>query len=352
VQTPDDPKRRAVYGKTRAEAAGKLAKAIAERNGGSPIAFDPEKLKVGEYLNRWLEVSAKTSVGENTFDRYTAVVRNDLAPAFGGLGLQKLTTAHVEGLKAQLLTRDLAPGTVRYILGVLSAALNRAVKWNLTLKNPVSDVSRPKDKGKKMRALSEEEATALVEVVRGTRHEAMYLVALKLGLRQGELAGLMWEDLDLERGVVSVRRSVATNQAGSRWGTIKGGEEKVIRISPGMVKSLKVHRKLQLEEQVAAREWEDHGLVFPNRFGRVNRKNCVHRDFDKHLAAAELPSKEVRFHDLRYTAATLAIRAGTPISVVSKMLGHKDPAMTLRRYSHVLDEMQDEAAKRMDEYGF
>ena len=97
-------------------------------------------------------------------------------------------------------------------------------------------------------------------------------------------------------------------------------------------------------------EWEDHSLVFPNRYGRVNCKSCVYRDFFRHLEAASLP--RIRFHDLRHTAATLAIRAGTPIHVVAKMLGHKDPAMTLRRYSHVLDEMEDTAAQRMYGYAF
>jgi integrase len=185
----------------------------------------------------------------------------------------------------------------------------------------------------------------------------MYLVALKLGLREGELAGLKWQDMDLERRVLTVSRSVATNGTGSRWGPTKGGDNRTIRIPPGMLTTLKRHRKLQLEEQVARKEWEDHGLVFTNRYGRVNRKSCVHRDFKKHLHAADLPistrtTEGVRFHDFRHTAATLAIRAGTPISAVVKMLGHKDSAMTLRRYSHVLDEMEETAAAKMDLYAF
>jgi integrase len=167
-------------------------------------------------------------------------------------------------------------------------------------------------------------------------------------MRQGELAALRWEDLDLsERGSVTVRRSADTRTR-TRVSTTKTGEERRIGIGSRTVAVLKGHKKRQLEERMAASSWADPGLVFPNAKGKIRRRDSVMRSLRRFLAEAGLPA-EVRFHDLRHTAATLAIKQGIPIPTVSKMLGHSDPAMTLRRYAHVLEDMRQEAARAMDD---
>ncbi len=202
-----------------------------------------------------------------------------------------------------------------------------------------------------MRALSQEEASRLTSAAEGTRDEALITLALRTGMRQGELAALRWEDLDLseaKRGTVAVRRSADTRTQ-TRVSTTKTGEERRIGIGARTVAVLKAHKKRQLEERMAASSWADPGLVFPNTKGRIRRRDSVMRSLRRFLAEAELPA-EVRFHDLRHTAATLAIKQGIPIPTVSKMLGHSDPAMTLRRYAHVLEEMRQEAARAMDEF--
>lgn len=199
-----------------------------------------------------------------------------------------------------------------------------------------------------MRALSREEASRLIAAAEGTRDEALIALALRTGMRQGELAALRWEDLDLsEEGVVTVRRSADTRTQ-TRVSTTKTGEERRIGIGARTVATLKAHRQRQLEERMAASSWEDSGLVFPNTKGKVRRRDSVMPSLRRLLAEAGLPA-EVRYHDLRHTAATLAIKQGIPIPTVSKMLGHSDPAMTLRRYAHVLDDMRQEAAKAMDD---
>ena len=119
-------------------------------------------------------------------------------------------------------------------------------------------------------------------------------------------------------------------------------------IGPRTVDVLKAHRARQLEERMAAASWEDPGWVFPNTRGKVRRRDSVMRSLRGFLREAELPA-DVRFHDLRHTAGTHALGQGRPIHEVSKMLGHEDPAMTLRRYAHVLDDMRDETARAMDE---
>jgi integrase len=128
----------------------------------------------------------------------------------------------------------------------------------------------------------------------------------------------------------------------------KTGEERTLGIGPRTVEVLKRHRARQLEERMAAEIWEDPGWVFPNTRGKVRRRDSVMRSLRGMLTDAGLPSN-IRFHDLRHTAGTHALKRGRPIHEVSKMLGHADPAMTLRRYAHVLDDMRDETARAMDE---
>ena len=121
-----------------------------------------------------------------------------------------------------------------------------------------------------------------------------------------------------------------------------------MRLGPRTVEVLEAHRGRQRVERMAAKVWEDPALVFPNTRGKIRRRDSLMRSFRRLLSEAGLPG-EVRFHDLRHTAATHALKAGRPVHEVSKMLGHKDPAMTLRRYSHVLDDMGDETARAMED---
>lgn len=348
VWTPDGQKRKTVYGKSRGEVAKKLAAAIAARDGRSPMAFDAEKVTVAEYLSTWLE-SKKNELAPSTFRKYEAMVHNRLVPALGSLKVSKMRPAHVEAYKARVLDEGLKPSTISYQMAVLSAALNRAVSWEVAIKNAASGVRRPKERGHKMRALSEPQAAALVEATEGTRREAFYRLAITIGPRHGEIKGLKWGDIDFDAARLTIERSVSTTN-GTEWGTPKNGEARTVRLPKKVVASLKRHRKAQLEERAAARTWRDPELVFPNTVGNVLSHSSVHQHLKRDLAVAGLP--DVRFHDLRHTAATLMLRAGVPVHVAAGILGHKDPAMTLRRYAHVLSDMREAAADRMDGYGF
>ena len=233
--------------------------------------------------------------------------------------------------------------------GVLSTALNQAVDDGLIPSNPASRVKKAvKREQTSMRFWSQEEASRLLEAAVGARDEALLTLALRTGMRQGELAALRWDDVDLTgRPSITVSYSADTRTK-TRVSTTKTGKERKVHIGLRTVEVLKTHRARQLEERMAATSWADPGLFFPNTKGKIRRRDSVMRSLRRLLEEAGLPV-DVRFHDLRHTAGTLALRQGVPLHTVSKMLGHSDPAMTLRRYAYVLEDMREDVAKAMDE---
>jgi integrase len=348
LNTQTGRKRVSFYGATAEEANNKKFQALAEQARG--ILFsDPGRTTVGDYLQSWLIDTARYQVSEGTFERYERTCRNHLVPFFGRLRLRELTAAHVRAFKARKIEEGLNPNTVGVMQGVLSTALNQAVDDGLIPSNPASRVKKAaKREQAPMRSLSQEEASRLLEAAVGTRDEALIALALRTGVRQGELAALRWDDFDLTgKPSITVRRSADTRTK-TRVSTTKTGQERKIHIGPRTVEVLKAHRARQLNERMAATSWANSGLVFPNTKGKIRRRDSVMRSLRRTLEEADLP-KNIRFHDLRHTAGTLALRQGVPLHTVSKMLGHADPARTLRRYAHVLDDMRDDAAQAMDD---
>jgi integrase len=219
AHTAEGPKRRALYGKTRKEAADKLAKALADRASG--YTFDTENITVGEYLDRWLEDSDRGSVRPSTYERHEQIVRLHLKPALGRVKLSKLTPAHVQGLYRDKLDSGLSPATVQKIHTVLHKALTQALKWNMIARNAADAVKAPRPAPEEMHPLSPDEARKLIEAVRNDKLEALYVLGVHTGMRQGELLALKWEDVDLNEGVIRIRRTLVRS-----GGRISLGEPK------------------------------------------------------------------------------------------------------------------------------
>src|SRR5215204_59699 len=330
LNTPTGRRRVSFYGATAEEANNAKFQALADQARGV-LFSDPGKLTTGVYLQSWLSDTARYQVSEGTYSRYERTCRNHLVPFFGRIKLRELTAAHVRAFKARKIEVGLNPNTVGVMQGVLSTALNQAVDDGLIPSNPASRVKKAATREHSpMRSLSQEEASRLLEAAVGTRDEAMLTLALRTGMRQGELAALRWEDVNLiGKPSITVRRSADTRTK-TRVSTTKTGKERKIHIGPRTVEVLKAHRARQLEERMAATSWADPSLVFPNTKGKIRRRGSVMRSLRQFLGEAGLPTK-IRFHDLRHTAGTLALQQGVPLHTVSRMLGHADPAMTLRR---------------------
>ena len=210
VYTAEGRKRRTLYGKTRQEVAGKLAKALSDRGDG--LIFNAGKMKVGEYLERWLRDSVEGNVRPRTLSNYRLQARRHIAPALGELKLKGLTPAHVQGLYRQKLDAGLYPASVRSVHAVLHRALKQALRWGLVPRNVTEAVDVPKLVHEEVRALSPEEARVFLEAARGDRYECMYVVAVTVGLRRGEVLDLKWDGRG-PRGRDATSRQAAAEDA-------------------------------------------------------------------------------------------------------------------------------------------
>jgi integrase len=346
IQTPKGIKTRYIYGKRREDVREKLAKAIANRDGG--LVYDAGNMTVGEYLDRWLNDSMRNTVRRRTWERYEQFVRVHLTPGLGKIKVAKLTPAHVRGLYRDRLDSGLAPRTVLHIHRAFSKALKQAVPDGLIPRNPAAPVKSPQPRQEEIRPLNREQVRALFEAASGNRLEALYVVAVTAGLRRGELQGLKWDDLDLEAGMLQVRRTLSEPKGGYIFEAPKSGKGRSIRLTRKATLALREHRKRQLEERIQkAGLWQEQGLVFPSGVGTPLSGGNLNRTFKATLQRAGLP-KSTRFHDLRHTCATLLLKQGVNPKFVQELLGHADISLTLNVYSHVLPDMGDAAAGAMD----
>jgi integrase len=228
----------------------------------------------------------------------------------------------------------------------LHKALKQALRWGLVPRNVCEAVDPPRVHREEIRPLSPKQARALLTAAREDRLEALYVLAIHCGLRQGELLGLRWEDIDLEARTLQVRRTLTAAKDGPAFTVPKTAKSRrSVNLTPGVVAALRRQRERQLEERKRLAElWHDQGLVFATEVGTpLHRGNLSSRSFKPLLEKAGLPSS-VRFHDLRHTCATLLLSKGVHPKLVQDLLGHSNVSVTLDTYIHVLPGMGDQAA--------
>lgn len=340
-------RRKAVYGKTRREVQHQLVKLRRDLQQGIPSA--DERQTVAQFLTRWLEDAARHTIRPSTYDGYANLVRRHIAPEIGRMPLAKLTPQRLSALYGVLLDKGLAPRTVQYAHAVLRRALAQAVRWNLLPRNVADAVDAPLPKRKEIAALTADQSRQLLDSARADRLYALYVLALTTGMRSGELLGLKWQDVDWHKATLHVRRTLGRTSAGVTFGEAKTAKGRRAIALPGLaVAALREHRAAQLEERLKAGSlWEDNDLVFPNHVGRpMERQNVAKRSFKPLLQRAGLP--KVRFHDLRHSAATLLLALGEHPKVVQERLGHATIGVTMDVYSHVMPDMQRQAAAKLD----
>ncbi len=336
-------RRKSFYAHTRAEVAAKLlAAGRALQLGQAPA---PEVLRVGGFLERWLEDTAKLTVRITTYKRYQAALKH-IVPGVGSLRLVKLSPDDLDSLYRSLGEQGLSAKYIRLIHAVLHRALRHALRRGLVGSNVADLAQAPAASRTEFRVLSAEEAARFLATTEDDRLGALYVLAIHTGMRQAELLGLRWADVS--EGHLSVRQQGCRIDGEWRFmpPKTKAGR-RMISLSPTATEALRLHRLRQSEERLAAPSWQDLDLVFPNAKGRpIERENLLRRAYWPALKRAGLP--RIRFHDLRHTAATLLLAGGVHAKVVSEMLGHSSVAITLDVYSHVTPSMQADAAEKMD----
>jgi integrase len=345
-----DGKRRYVSGKNKEE----VRKALREARSGADqgIVFDAGSLRVGEYLDRWLSESVRDTARQRTYERYESIVRVHIKPAFGRLKLKSLTPNHVRALYRTKLDSGLAPRTVNYVHTTLHKALKDAVGDGLVPRNAAS-VKAPRPEKPEIRPLSTDQARKLIATAHdaGDRFEALYVLALHCGLREGELLGLSWDDVDFSgsTATVHVRRTLSETRTGHKFEKPTNGKGRSVKCSQKATEALRSHRARQGEERLRMGSlWQDNGLVFPTTVGTtMSGTNLLGRHFKPLLTRAELPA--IRLHDLRHTCATILLMAGKHPKYVQELLGHASINITLDTYSHVIEGMDGGLGDAMDE---
>ncbi len=340
------PRRKSYYGRTKAEAMAAMRAAQRERDAGLPV--DVPRQTVAQFLDRWLADVVKPSVAPKTYSSYAETVRVHIKPALGHHRLPKLSPQQVQELLSAKSAAGLSPRTVGYIRTVLRIALNRAVKWGVVARNVAALTDPPRGVRTERSPLTPEQARALLAAAEGDRLEALYRVAVALGLRLGEALGLRWEDVDLDAGALRVRFALQRIDGKLALKAPKTEKSRrALTMPPSLVAALRAHRVRQLEERlVAGSRWVDSGLVFTNTIGGPLEPSNVLKGFKRLLASAGLPDQ--RFHDLRHCAASLMLAQGVPMRVVMDVLGHSQMATTADLYSHVMPAAHREVAGAMD----
>lgn len=326
-----------------------LAQLISQREMG--IDVPSGKATVGQYLQRWLSDYAQVNVGPRTYERYEQLCRVHLVPALGSIALTKLRPLQIQGAYRQLLEKGLSAQTVLHCHRVLRGALGRAVKWQLLARNPTDPVEAPRPERREMRALMPAEIQTLLDAAASTDLYHVVFVALGTGLRLGELMALRWRAVDLEHGMVQVVRSLqyVAGKGLTFTQTKTHRSHRGVSLSRETVAVLGDLRRKQVEGRLAlGPAYQDNDLVFADPAGAPMPPYKVsHRFHDLAMRAGLTP---LRFHDLRHSHATLLLRAGAHVKLVSQRLGHAGVAITLDTYSHVQPDIQAETANLIDSF--
>jgi len=354
----------------RRDALAYRAQVLQERATGSVVV--PSRMTLNAFLDRWLAAVGQR-VRPQTVASYRDVLARYVRQDLGVRRLDQLTPLVIQRHIQVLTSRDsrrrvfdrdtgtsrtaeglLSPRTIRYSMSILRGALRQAVKWRLLSHNPSTDVEVPRQQRQEMQAMGKEQAAAFLRALAGTRHEALFALALATGIRPGEYLALKWSDVDLERGVVVVQRTLVSAAAGWRFDEPKTSRSRrSIPLPVSLVGLLRKHRVAQLEQRMrVGGAWQENGLVFTNEIGQpLDRRNLVRRHLRPLLRKAGLPGA-MRLYDLRHSAATLLLEAGVHAKVASERLGHSSIVITLDTYSHVLPDLQREASDKMEEMLF
>lgn len=352
---PRDPQtgqRRTAY-KTvrglRADAEAELRAILHRQDKG--ISIDPSKITVSDYLDNWLSEVAPQRVSPKTLERYSGLVRNQIAPTLGSVQLQKLRPAHVASWLQSLIAEGrLSTRSIRHAHGVLRTALAHAAAIEIVERNVAALIKPPALQRPEMEILTADEIAATLAKLED--HPSLYPIAalaIGTGARRGEIAALRWSDVDLEAATVRIERAIEHTNDGLRIKAPKtAAGRRTVSLPAFVVSALRDHRKRQLElrMRLGAGAMPADAWLFGDHEGNMPNPYSISDRWRDAVRNRKLP--KVTFHALRHSHASALIAAGLDVVSVSRRLGHASPALTLGVYSHLFKNDDSGAAAAID----
>lgn len=345
-------------GKTKKEALNALNEALTKLRSGY---VEPKKTTVHEYMTDWVENYIKENRKLNTYNRYKEIYNRHLKPYIGHLGLSEVKPIHLDQMLLGEKKKGLSGSTLQNIYGTLNSAFNRAVKLQVMYDNPLRFVDRPKRDKFIASTLAVEEIGQLFNALDTSKYSDYIMslglkIVLELGLRRGELAGLEWKYIDFNKQIITIANNLVDTYTEVYLTTPKTDERRDLYVSKGLMQLLKQHKVIQGKNRIKngphykqnefndricdfVMTWEDGTYVHPNYYTVKFNKLLKKVNFDRNI----------RFHDLRHTNATLLLQQGIDFKVIQTRLGHSDINTTLNIYSHVNVEMQKKATEKLIE---
>lgn len=326
---------------TKKEAQQALADLLSAANKGEYV--EPSKVLYRDYLNDWLE-SKKISVRESTWKSYSDWVRLHIIPALGDLEISKITPQRVEKFMLDLGKNNYAGSTMQKIHTIIKDSLNKAERWQMVSKNVVDLVDRPKASKEEMLVWDNEQSLSFLKHAKSDRLYIAFLLALTTGMRQGEILGLRWKDVDLENGIVYVKQTLSHD--GQRISPLPktAAGRRSITVPSEVISDLIKHKlMISSERRACGSGYKDNNLVVCTTLGTPQSPRNLNRTFQRLLKSVDVP--KIRFHDLRHTHATLLLVQGVNPKVVSERLGHATIKITLDTYTHVLPSLLKDVAE-------
>lgn len=366
VRDDGKPDRRHVMRKSKADAIRAVRKLERDRDSASVQA--PGRVgTVGEWLEHWVENIAGAVVRENTLAGYRVAIRTHLARGIGAHRLDRLQPEHLEKLYARMIRNGSSPGTAHQAHRTLRTALGEAERRGRITKNPATLAKAPRVSEAEIEPYTVDEVQRLLAMAAEGRNHARWAIALALGLRQGEVLGLRWVDVDLDGGSLLVRRGRLRpryrhgcgGSCGKKAGycpkriadrpetdeTKSRAGRRAIGLPDELVTLLRSHRVEQdREREMAAQLWRDSGYVFTDERGEPLNPNTDYHHWKRLLRDAGV--RDGRLHDARHTAATVLLILGVPERAVMGLMGWSTTAMAAR-YQHITGAVRSDVAQRV-----
>jgi integrase len=340
-------RRKVLYARTKPELLRKLRAAQDRVEEGRPILSG--RRTTGDFLAYWVSEILPGTVTDSTLQGYRHVVRRDITPYVGHVPLAQLGPEHVHVMMRALeQQRGLSPRTVAYARAVLRRALRLAERWDMVTRNAAALVDPPRQRRRQPDHLALEDVRRILAAAPDDRLGALYVLLVTCGLRRGEALALLWEDVDLDSGVVHVRAGLKriAGQGLVRDEPKTARSRRLVPLPQVTVDLLRGHRRRSREDALArGRGWSGQDYVFTSVAGTPIDPSNLTGLWHQFCVTAGVG--RVRLHALRHTAATVMLTHGVPLAVISKTLGHAGLAVTADIYADVVPELQRCAADAM-----